>query len=482
MIAAGSISALKKLDPNDRFEGTFLVQSKEVRTKKNGVPFLSLTLADRTGSIDAKVWDNVEELATRFQANDFIQAQGRIQVFNNRHQVIVTRLRSLPEERVRLRDFIPHTDRDIDAMYEELLAAVDELSDPHLKRLMSTIFRDPEFARLYKRVPAAKANHHAKIGGLLEHAMSMLQVARLMATHYTDLDSDLLICGALLHDCGKVFELSADRGFDYTDRGRLLGHIPMGSAWLERKCDEIKGFPPRLRTLLVHLVLSHHGHTEFGSPQVPMFREALLLHFIDDLDSKLEMMREAEGGIVPGSAWSPFHKGLGRFVLDKNAYLRGSESVAAIHQDPPSEAIAASAGLQGVSEDESLPRPDRQGPQAAPDDSAELQSAEAAGPDQEAATDRVTENPESERRNTASLAAEQAVRPEPVPPATGEQPAPTQEAQPRSESRPNGRPAMRPKSNPSPPTLPKVSQVQTSPSPPLPNQIPPQPIREDPND
>jgi len=212
-------------------------------------------------------------------------------------------------------------------MFGEVLATIESFADPHLKRLMSDIFRDKEIARRYKQAPAASGMHHAWVGGLLEHVLSCLQVSRLLASHYSELDGDLLASGVLLHDFGKIFELSVDHAIEYTDEGRLLGHIAIGSAWLERRCDEVEGFPPRLKTLLLHLVLSHHGKLEFGSPKQPLFPEALALHYIDDLDSRLEMMRAATGEITGEQVWSPFHRGLESLVLDKGAFLRrGSES------------------------------------------------------------------------------------------------------------------------------------------------------------
>ena len=322
MRKAQFVRDLRQLNSNDRFESDFLVRSKERRSKKNGKPFLSVTLADRTGEIDTKVWDNVEQLDPVFKADDFVRVQGKVQIYNDKHQAVAHRILVLPEEHVSLADFVPHTERDIGSMYEEVLGTIERFSNADLKRLMESIFRDPEFAAMYKRAPAAKANHHAKVGGLLEHVVSVLRLGKLVASHYEDVDSDLLACGVLLHDLGKVFELDSGRSFDYTDRGRLLGHIAMGSAWVERRCDALEGFPPRLKTLLLHLVLSHHGKFEFGSPQVPLFPEALALHAIDDLDAKLEMMRQARAQTVEGSVWSGYHRRLDRFVLDKDAYLR----------------------------------------------------------------------------------------------------------------------------------------------------------------
>ena len=319
------ISDLKALGANDRFQSTFLVQSKEVRQKKSGDPFLSMRLADRTGSIDSKMWDNVPAVAETFEAGDFVDVRGKVQVFNGYHQIIALRLQVIPETELYLGDFVPHTEFDIEKMYEGILSTIEGFSDRSLKGLMLGIFRDPEFAARYKRAPAARGMHHARIGGLLEHVSSVLQLAKLVASHYRDINSDLLACGVLMHDVGKIFELTSDRSFDYTDEGRLLGHIAIGSAWLERRCDEIEGFPSRLKTLLLHMVLSHHGKLEFGSPQVPLFPEALALHFVDDLDSKLEMMRAARAEMSEGATWSSYHKGLGRFILDKDAFLRGGE-------------------------------------------------------------------------------------------------------------------------------------------------------------
>ena len=317
------ISDLKALGANDRFQSAFLVQSKEVRQKKSGDPFLSMRLADRTGSIDSKMWDNVPAVAETFEAGDFVDVRGKVQVFNGYHQIIALKLQVIPEDSLYLGDFIPHTEFDIESMYDGILSTIEGFSNRNLRGLMLGIFRDPEFAARYKRAPAARGMHHARIGGLLEHVSSVLELAKLVASHYRDINSDLLACGVLLHDVGKIFELTSDRSFEYTDEGRLLGHIAIGSAWLERRCDEIEGFPSRLKTLLLHMVLSHHGKLEFGSPQVPLFPEALALHFVDDLDSKLEMMRAARAEMSKGAIWSSYNKGLGRFILDKAAFLRG---------------------------------------------------------------------------------------------------------------------------------------------------------------
>lgn len=342
------VQELKGLGPTERFESVFLVQSKEVRQKKSGDPFLSMRLADRTGSLDAKMWDNVAAIAHGFAVDDFIEVRGKVQIYKDQHQIIVHKLRAIPEHDVDLDDFVPHTVYDIEGMYADLLETIESFENEHLKRLLGSIFRDPEVASRYKRAPAAKRMHHARIGGLLEHVSSLLKLANLVASHYDDIDRDLLSSGVLLHDLGKILELEAGRSFDYTDEGRLLGHIALGSAWLDKRCNQVKGFPTKLKVLLLHMVVSHHGKLEFGSPQVPLFPEALALHFIDDLDSKLEVMRAARSEMAAGTVWSQYSPGLERYVLDKDAFLQEApaplESGPAAPTKTPSRPESSRAG------------------------------------------------------------------------------------------------------------------------------------------
>ena len=319
------IRDLRVLGPDERFRSVFLVQVKDLRqNKKTGDPFLSMQLADCTGVLDARMWDVREGVTDQFQVNDFIDVHGRIQVYRERPQIIVHKLSAVPDDQVTLSDFMPHTKHDVEAMYAKVLSLIDSFRDQDLKRLLKSIFENPDIAKAYKKAPAAKSMHHARLGGLLEHVSSVLNLAVAVSANYEDVDRDLLISGVLLHDLGKIYELKSDRTFEYSDAGLLLGHIPIGSAWLGRCCDEINGFPPRLKMLLLHMVLSHHGKREFGSPQLPAFPEALALHFIDDLDSKLEMMRTATAELTDGEVWSRFPKGLDGPVLDKSAYLQES--------------------------------------------------------------------------------------------------------------------------------------------------------------
>ena len=330
------------LKPNERITSFFLVQSKEVRTKRQSSErYLSLRLTDRSGQIEAKMWDGVEQVVNRFEQDDCVKVQGIVETYRDRPQLIVQRLRAAEEGEVDLADLMPHTERDIDEMFADVEAAIDDFENPDLKRLMQAFFDDPEIAGRFKKAPAAKAIHHGFIGGLLEHVVNLLRLSDMLAAHYANrgrdlLDRDLLQTGVLLHDLGKIYELGYERAFYYTDDGQLLGHISMVVAMVDRKCEELGDFPPKLKILVQHMLLSHHGRLEFGSPKQPMFPEALALHYLDDLDSKLECMR-ASIAETPEAAWSSFNSALGRAVLNKEAYLAEKPEPAEPSPPPPAQ-------------------------------------------------------------------------------------------------------------------------------------------------
>ena len=333
---------VSELQANQPVTGTFLVHSKEVRQKKTGDPYLSLTIGDRTGDVDAKMWDNVAEALDAFDRDDFIRIKGVLNVYQNRPQLTIYNLRRVEEPEVDPADFFPASQRDPAEMFAELETVIAGIANPHLKALLEAVFRDPEIARLYCRAPAAKFVHHAYLGGLLEHVLSLCGLARFAASHYKEVDGDLLMAGVLLHDIGKIHELSYDRGFGYTTEGQLLGHITMGIRMIEEKLRDFPDFPPRLRALLEHMVLSHHGHLEFGSPKVPLFPEALLLHYLDDLDSKMECMRSmvAQDRQLEGE-WTAYSQPMERAMLKKLRYLengqRVEEPAPAAPVEPPAE-------------------------------------------------------------------------------------------------------------------------------------------------
>ncbi|MBV9157196.1 MAG: HDIG domain-containing protein [Acidobacteriaceae bacterium] len=323
------------LMPNEVVTTQFLVLSKEIRHKKTGEPYLSLHLADRTGEVDAKMWDNVPEVMDTFDRDDFVKVKGLLQVYQNRSQFTVHRLRRLEDHEVDLADYFPCSDRDPEQMFAELQAIIADFENPHLRNLLQEIFRDPQIAAKYKMAPAAKNIHHACRGGLLEHVLSLCALSRLTATHYKTLDVELLLAGAILHDIGKVEELSYSRSFGYSAEGQLLGHIIIGLRIVGSKFDHVPGFPPKLRTLIEHMIISHHGELEFGSPKVPAFAEALLLHHLDNLDSKMDAVRGAlKRDHYVESEFTGWVAPLERILLRKERFLREQEAMRRAEPEP----------------------------------------------------------------------------------------------------------------------------------------------------
>jgi len=308
----------------------FVVATKQVKPKKNGEPYLALTLADRTGQIEAKMWDNVEEFIAAFEQDDFIKVKGLINKYKNRFQLTIHKLRKMGEAEIDYTDYLPKTTKDIGELWRTLADFVGTFKNPHLKALVELFMSDPEIAERYRNAPAAKTLHHAYIGGLLDHVVSLFRSCDLMCRNYPQIDRDLLLTGAFLHDIGKIHELTYNRSFSYTTRGQLLGHMIIELEMLQSKLAQLPGFPPELKTLLEHLIISHHGEYEFGSPKLPMFAEALMLHYLDDLDSKMEAMRahfEREIGLE--GPWTSYNASLGRPLLDSRKFEQGEKAEAA---------------------------------------------------------------------------------------------------------------------------------------------------------
>ncbi|MBI5085645.1 MAG: HD domain-containing protein [Acidobacteria bacterium] len=311
---------VSELAPGQMVEGVFLVQSREVRQKRTGDPYLSLVLMDRTGEVDGKMWDNVATVMGTFDRDDFVRVKGETQLHQNRLQITIHSLQYCPETGIDLADFLPASKRDPDEMLAELRGTIASMGNEHLRGLLEALFADEETARRYKTAPAAKGIHHAWLGGLIEHVLSMCAMGRFLARHYTNIDEDLLLAGVVLHDLGKIHELSYARSFGYSTEGGLLGHIQIALRMIGEKLPP--GFPPKLRQLLEHMILSHHGQLEFGSPKTPVFPEALLLHHLDNLDSKMETMRASIEKDKPlPSEWTGYNAALERSVLDKDKYL-----------------------------------------------------------------------------------------------------------------------------------------------------------------
>ena len=278
------------LAPGTRLETTFLIHSKERKTASNGRPYLDLELRDASGVIKAKVWD-CDRLDQDVEAEDFVWVQGNVDAYRGSPQVVVTKLRRCREEEIDPRDYLPRSKRDPEEMYAALLARLHRTAESPLGALLLAVFEDPAIAEKYKLAPAAMSYHHAYLGGLLEHVLSLIALGDQVSDHYPSLRRDLVLAGIVLHDIGKIEELAFRRGFRYTTRGQLLGHITIGLAIVNEKIRAIPDFPADLRDQIEHIVLAHHGQLEFGSPKEPAFPEAFVVHVLDNLDSKLESMR-----------------------------------------------------------------------------------------------------------------------------------------------------------------------------------------------
>ena len=299
----------------------FLVHEKEVRNTREGRAYLRLELGDRSGTIEARMWEQFETAAKDINRDDFVKVQARVEVYRNRPQLAVQQLRLAKPEEIDLADYLPHTTADVEKMFAELQGYAESIANPWLKKLARNLLGDPEVARCYKRAPAAKVMHHAYLGGLLEHVVSLCGMARRVAAHYPELDIDLLLTACILHDVGKLEELCYERAIGYTTPGQLLGHIVMELETVTRAIDKISGFPAPLKTVVQHLLISHHGQYEFGSPKLPMIREAMVFHYLDDLDSKLAAVRLALATPSGDDEWSAYSAALGRKFLKLDAFL-----------------------------------------------------------------------------------------------------------------------------------------------------------------
>ncbi|MEP7274060.1 MAG: OB-fold nucleic acid binding domain-containing protein [Acidobacteriota bacterium] len=277
--------------PNQNVSTTLLVKSKELRTKKTGGQFVLMTLSDKSGDIAAQWWDNFDEVIHTFDREDIVFVRGLVNTYRNHLQLAVHRMRRCDEREIDLAHYFPTTKYDTDEMFAELMETVRGFRNVHLRRLLEGIFANEETARKFRRAPAAKTMHHPYLGGLLEHSLSLVRLCRKVGEHYSGIDVDLLQTGAVLHDFGKIDELSYERGFGYTTEGQLIGHLTMETIMVSDHIREIPDFPSELRQHLLHLLITHHGKLEHGSPKLPMTPEALMLSYLDDLDSKVEAMQ-----------------------------------------------------------------------------------------------------------------------------------------------------------------------------------------------
>lgn len=300
---------------NDKVDSYFLVKDKNIAMAKNGKPYINIKLMDRSGEIEGRVWDNAEEIAAHFEKNDIVTIKGRGALYQGKVQLSLIDVRKVPEGTASAGDFLPRSEREPEEMFSELMGIISFIKDEHLKKLMNSFMNDAQFADLLKNAPAAKGMHHVYIGGLLEHTLSVAHLVTELSKHYSSVNRDLLLTGSILHDMGKTRELSYGGAFDYTDEGRLLGHIVIGIQMLDEKIRGIDGFPVKTAMLLRHMIASHHGELEFGSPKRPKTLEALLLHHIEDMDAKVNAYQAAISKDVPEeSGWTTYQKMFERFL------------------------------------------------------------------------------------------------------------------------------------------------------------------------
>jgi 3'-5' exoribonuclease len=308
---------------------SYVVSNKQIKAKKSGEPYLDITLMDRTGTIQAKMWDNVDECLYCFEQDDIVKIKGLINKYNQRWQLTIHKIRKMDEAEIEFSDYLPKTSKDIDELWRSLGEFVASIGEPHLRQLLELFMADTAIARAYRNAPAAKTLHHAFIGGLLDHVVSLFRSCDLIARNYEFINRDLLLTGAFLHDIGKVHELSYARSFGYTTEGQLLGHMIIELEMLHAKLAQVPGFPPQLKILVEHLIISHHGQYDFGSPKLPMFPEALMLHYMDDLDSKMEAMRaQFEREAELESPWTGYNSSMGRPLLNTRKFLKCLEPTA----------------------------------------------------------------------------------------------------------------------------------------------------------
>jgi 3'-5' exoribonuclease len=310
----------------------FLVHEKEVRSTREGRTYLRLELGDRSGTIEARMWEQFETAAKDIHRDDFVKVQARVEVYRNKPQLSLVQLRLAKPEEIDLADYLPHTAADVEKMWVQLHGYAESIGNSWLNKLVTQIVTRPDIAKCYKRAPAAKVMHHAYLGGLLEHVISLCGMSTLVAGHYPELDLDLLLTAAILHDVGKLEELCYERAIGYTTPGQLLGHIVMELETVTRTIDKIEGFPAALKAVVQHLLISHHGQYEFGSPKLPMIREAMVFHYLDDLDSKVAAVRVALAAVGGDEEWSAYSSALGRKFLKLDEFLKTKGDAAAPKQ------------------------------------------------------------------------------------------------------------------------------------------------------
>lgn len=323
---------VQMLNDGENLDEIFMVTDKQLRVNRNGNAFLQLEVRDRTGAMSARMWNANEGQFRSFEEGDLLRIKGKVQLYQGSLQIIFTAFEKTPPQNVALAEFMPRTEHDVSKLFERLRGILLKVGNMHLRALVECFLMDEEFVAGFCKVPAGVRNHHAYIGGLLEHVVTLLDGAERLCPLYPELDRDLLLMGVFLHDIGKVRELGFERSFVYTDEGQLIGHIVIGVEMLNEKAGKTadltgEPFPQELLLRLKHMIVSHHGTLEFGSPRLPMTPEAIALHYLDNFDAKVHSftrdIREDRNGT---SAWTPFNQSTQRRLFKGS--VQGSEGVA----------------------------------------------------------------------------------------------------------------------------------------------------------
>ena len=307
---------LQDIKPGDKIASSFLVAEKSMAFSQKGSAYLNVRLKDKTGETDGKVWDNAAEWDRVFKKGDIIFIEGRAQSYRNTLQISIITVKPCEPSDVDTSDYLPVSKINPQAMFQDILAYIDTLSSEPLKKLLAAFFHDEKTAELFQRAPAAKGFHHIYLGGLLEHTLSVVCLLDRAAEHYPHLNRDLLIAGGMLHDIGKIYEFSYDSLVSYSDEGRMIGHLVMGVEMINKKIEAIPDFPLQTALELRHIILSHHGEFEYGSPKRPKTMEALVIHFMDDLDAKLNAFQSfvAADAANADSDWTTYNRFFERYL------------------------------------------------------------------------------------------------------------------------------------------------------------------------
>lgn len=312
----------------DNFDSTIIVSEKQAKKKKNGEDYCTVTFQDRTGTIEGVLWTEVFLEAGDFSEGDLVSIKSVIKEYRGSKQLIVNSLEKLKkDDDLDLSDYIKSTSKDIDSMFEEILGYIRSMENRYLKKLLNIFMDDEEFVKNYRTSTAAVRYHHAYQGGLLEHSLNIVKICDMLAGIYDNLNRDLLLAGAILHDVGKIKEYSSGVNLKMTNRGRLLGHIPIGYGWVQEKIGQVKGFPADLADRLLHIILSHHGHLEFGSPKRPKILEAFVVYHADHLDGDIGGFNIILENANSENDWSEYARNFERPIYLKKLELEEEENM-----------------------------------------------------------------------------------------------------------------------------------------------------------